>query len=74
MNVIHTPRSSNISWKTCVNTLLVGPLTSTTPPLSFSPLSIINVYYQVIDGHISFFFFMDKKNALKVFNSSPTLM
>jgi hypothetical protein len=28
----------------------------------------------IIDGHISFFFFMDKKNAFKVFNFSPTLI
>jgi hypothetical protein len=66
-------RSSNILWNTCVNTLLVGPLASTTPSFSFSLISILNVYYQVIDDHISFFFFMDKRNALKVFTSSPTL-
>jgi hypothetical protein len=73
MNVIHILGSSNILWKAYVNTLLVGPPTSTTLSFSFSPISIVNVYYQVVGDHISFFFFMDKRNALKVFNSSPTL-
>jgi hypothetical protein len=47
--------------------------TSTTPSFSSSPILVVHVYFQVIDGHIFFFFFMDKNNALKVFNFSPTL-
>jgi hypothetical protein len=52
--------------------LFVYVLKHPQPLLSSSPILVINLYCQVVDGHISFFF-TDKKNALKVFNSLPTL-